>query len=166
MSKTRGKRELIPPEAAARTGGKRIAPISIRPFGALDAVLIFICGALLLLIFTAAILPRLTGCSPYAIASGSMAPTLARGDLAFVQETDFDALKENDIIVFQTETGPITHRVYSIDWDVRTLRTKADASPYLDPLTVSEEMLVGRVLYKLPLLGFVSLSFGGGEALT
>lgn len=166
MSKTRGKREAVSPKAAARAGGKRVAPVSARPFGALDAVLIFLCGALLLLISSAAILPRLIGCTPYAIASDSMSPILARGDLVFVKSTDFDSLKENDIIVFQTETGPITHRVYSMDKGMRILRTKADASPYLDALAVSEEMLVGRVIYKLPLLGFVSLSLGGGEALT
>lgn len=166
MSKTRGKREAIPPNVAARSGGKRVAPIAARPFGALDAVLVFLCGALLLLIFAAAILPRLMGCTPYAIASDSMSPTLERGDMVFVQTTSFDALKENDIIVFQTESGPITHRVYSVDKAARTLRTKADASPYLDSLAISEEMLVGRAVYKLPLLGFVSLSFGGGEALT
>lgn len=164
MSKTRGKREAIPPGVAARTGGKRVAPVRPHPFGAGEAILVFLCGALLLLILAAAVVPRLIGCTPYAISSESMSPTLHRGDLVFVRAVTFDALEGNEIVVFRTDTGLITHRVYDVDDVGRVLRTKADASPYLDAYPISEGELVGRVVYKLPLLGYISLSLGGEEA--
>lgn len=163
MSRMKGKRLAVPPRVAARTGGKRMAPVSVRPFGVGDVILIFLCGALLLLILAAAVVPRLIGCTPYAISSDSMSPILRRGDLVFVREVGFDALEGDEIVVFHTETGLITHRIYSMDMEKRTLRTKADASVYLDVLSVEEEDLVGRVIYKLPLLGYVSLFLGGEE---
>lgn len=166
MTRMRGKRELPSPQATTRAGGKRVAIPTAHPLGAAEVLLIFLCGALLLLIFAAALLPRLMGCTPYAIASDSMSPILRRGDLAFAQNVDFASLANEDIVVFQTETGLVTHRVYSIDYAGGTLRTKADASAYLDTRPVGAEELVGRVVYKLPLLGYISLLLGGEGAQT
>lgn len=166
MSKRKGKRELIPPDMAARSGGKRILPLRTRPFGILDGALILLCGALVLLIFAAALLPRLLDYTPYAISSDSMAPILNRGDLIFTRPASFDSLAPGDIVVFDTETGPVTHRVYSVDEAARTLRTKADGSSYLDPVPVEECQLLGRAVYKLPLLGHMSLFLGGKEGAT
>ncbi len=151
MSKRTGKRALTPPA---------------RPFGILDGVFILLCGALVLLILAAALLPRLLGYMPYAISSNSMSPTLNRGDLVFAAPTSLDSLGVGDIVVFETETGPITHRVYSIDEISRTLRTKADRSVHLDPAPVTERRILGRVYYKLPLLGHISLAVGGKETVT
>lgn len=165
MARTRGKHELVPPKAAARTGGKRTAPIHKRPFGGAEAVLLFLCGGLLLLILVCTALPNWMGYTPYAISSDSMSPTLRRGDLAFVCEVRFDELAGGEIVVFETDTGLVTHRVYSVDGTGRSVRTKADASVYLDGYSVGEAALVGRVVYKLPLLGYVSLLPGGKGAL-
>jgi signal peptidase I len=61
-----------------------------------------------------------------AVTSGSMEPTLQRGDLIVVQGQDFSDIAVGDVIIFKTEhTGvPIIHRV--IERDNTTLETKGD----------------------------------------
>lgn len=164
MARTRGKRQLPTAREAACVMGKRVAPVRVRPFGIPDALLLFLSGALLLLIFFSALLPRLLGYVPYAVTSDSMAPTLARGDLIFAAPVSLDELEGGEIVAFRTAGGAVTHRVYSVDAASRTLRTKADASIFLDASPVEEGDLLGRVVYKLPLLGYISLSFGGKGA--
>lgn len=135
-----------------------------RPLGAADVAVLFLCGLLALIILAVAVVPRAMGLTAYAVSSDSMSPILRRGDLIFAAGTGFDAVQVGEIIVFQTEGGPLTHRVYETDPTARSLRTKADASPYLDAQSVEESTLLGRVVYKLPLLGQISLTFGGGGA--
>lgn len=164
MARKRGKRQLPTAREAARTMGKRVAPVLVRPFGAADALLLFLSGALLLLIFFSALLPRLLGYVPYAVTSDSMAPALVRGDLIFAAPVVLEQLEGGEIVAFRTSGGAVTHRVYSVDRGMRALRTKADSSVFLDPSPVEEGDLLGRIVYKLPLLGYISLSFGGEGA--
>ncbi|HWS41493.1 MAG TPA: signal peptidase I [Pseudoflavonifractor sp.] len=135
-----------------------------RPLGAADVAVLFLCGALALLILVVAAVPRVMGLTAYAISSDSMSPILRRGDLVFAGRIDFDELHGGEIIIFETEGGLLTHRVYEIDPLERSLRTKADASAYLDAQSVEERALLGRVVYKLPLLGQISLMLGRGGA--
>lgn len=61
-----------------------------------------------------------------AVTSGSMEPTLQRGDLIVVQGQEFEEITVEDIIIYQTDyTGvPIIHRV--IDRSDTALETKGD----------------------------------------
>lgn len=135
---------------------------AVRPFGLIDAVCLLLISGLLLCAVLLIAVPRFMGLTAYVVSSGSMEPTLRRGDLIFVRSAGFDEVEPGNVIAFQVGDAVLTHRVWAVDAGARTLRTRADASAFLDPFTVSEEALLGRAVYKLPLLGYPGLWFGGG----
>lgn len=98
-----------------------------------------------------------------AVASGSMVPTLNVGDLIIVQGgftvSDINATHETgDIIVFHKPYNPdelIVHRAVEEAGD--GLQTKGDNNPTVDPWTVNDSDLVGRVVWIVPYVGHVPL---------
>lgn len=93
------------------------------------------------------------------VSSDSMAPVLNRGDLIFVKPTPFSTIQSGDIITFSIADTPTTHRVYSVDTSAGTLRTKADASSFLDPTPITADAVIGSLFYRLPKLGQIQLFF-------
>lgn len=148
----------------AAKGGKRLIRRPHRPFGFLDAGCILAALALLTLAVGVGLVPRLMGLSSYVITSQSMEPTLRRGDLLFTRPVTVDEVEPGDVVVFLTgEDKPVTHRVYSVDPLTRTLRTKADASNRLDPVPVTEAELLGKAVYRIPQVGYLSILTRGEE---
>ncbi len=100
----------------------------------------------------------------YVVASGSMLPVLEIYDVLIVQGHEpFDDIEVGDIIVFNRPSDHnrvIVHRVASIiDDDPKTLRTKGDANPASIPGTdfpITEEEYIGKVVYTLPQVGYVT----------
>ena len=100
----------------------------------------------------------------YVVASGSMIPELKVYDVLIVQGHEpFDDIQISDIIVFNRPSDHdrvIVHRVVSvIDDDPKTLRTKGDANPASIPGTdfpITEEEYIGKVVYTLPQVGYVT----------
>ncbi len=100
----------------------------------------------------------------YVVASGSMIPELEVYDVLIVQGHEpFDDIQISDIIVFNRPSDHdrvIVHRVVSvIDYDPITLRTKGDANPASIPGTdfpITEEEYIGKVVYTLPQVGYVT----------
>ena len=100
----------------------------------------------------------------YVVASGSMIPELEVYDVLVVQGHEpFEDLEIGDIIVFNRPSDHnrvIVHRVVSItDDDPITLRTKGDANPASIPGTdfpITEEEYIGKVVYTLPQVGYVT----------
>ena len=100
----------------------------------------------------------------YVVASGSMIPELQVYDVLIVQGHEpFEDLEIGDIIVFNRPSDHnrvIVHRVVSIiDDDPITLRTKGDANPASIPGTdfpITEEEYIGKVVYTLPQVGYVT----------
>jgi len=100
----------------------------------------------------------------YVVASGSMVPVLEVYDVLIVQGHEpFEDIEKGDIIVFNRPSDHnrvIVHRVVSvIDDDPITLRTKGDANPASIPGTdfpVTEEEYIGKVVYTLPQVGYVT----------
>ncbi len=115
-----------------------------------------------------------------AVASGSMLPTLERGDLVFVMGTSPKDIKVGDIIVYHSCQGPyIIHRVIAIKYINNTYYfvTKGDDNPGTDywlgqfvdcatgkPLPgVPQSRVAGKVItvggyvIKVPYLGYVAL---------
>ena len=100
----------------------------------------------------------------YVVASGSMIPELQVYDVLIVQGHEpFDDIEISDIIVFNRPSDHdrvIVHRVVSvIDYEPKTLRTKGDANPASIPGTdfpITEEEYIGKVVYTLPQVGYVT----------
>jgi len=100
----------------------------------------------------------------YVVASGSMIPELEVYDVLIVQGHEpFEDVEKGDIIVFNRPSDHnrvIVHRVISvIDDDPKTLRTKGDANPASIPGTdfpITEEEYIGKVVYTLPQVGYVT----------
>jgi signal peptidase len=93
-----------------------------------------------------------------------MIPELEVYDVLVVQGHEpFEDLEIGDIIVFNRPSDHnrvIVHRVVSItDDDPITLRTKGDANPASIPGTdfpITEEEYIGKVVYTLPQVGYVT----------
>ena len=100
----------------------------------------------------------------YVVASGSMIPVLEVYDVLIVSGHEpFEELEVGDIIVFDRPSDHnrvIVHRVASIlEEDPRTIRTKGDANPASIPGTdfpITEEEYIGKVVYTLPQVGYVT----------
>ncbi len=108
------------------------------------------------------------------VVSGSMEPTLLKGDLLFVQGKDPAQIKngtiegkEGDIIVFDAwnldgwidpPRDPIVHRVvdkwYDGGW---FFLTKGDANPVGDNVPVPENRVLGVVVGRIPFIGWVKI---------
>lgn len=101
-----------------------------------------------------------SGAKGYSVASDSMAPKLNRGDVVFVKETDFDDLKKGDIVTVEFKIGDgttYTHRIISIDYDKKEIKTAGDKTGVEDMEGAAESQIKGKVWFSLPLLGYLSL---------
>ena len=106
--------------------------------------------------------------------SPSMQPTLNVGDLLIVQGVnngeDIIGDKEvGDIVVFRKPTNPdefIVHRVIEKTWNPTEkkyyLTTKGDNNRSPDPWSnrLTEDYVIGKVVWKIPLLGYVKIFLG------
>lgn len=119
-----------------------------------NALIILIC---LLFVLVAAM--TVSGAKGYSVASDSMAPELHRGDVVFVKSVPFDELEKGDIVTvsFKSGDGTYTHRIVEIDYDKKEIRTAGDKTGTIDTESASEEQISGKVLFSIPLLGYLSL---------
>lgn len=105
---------------------------------------------------------RLIGLRPFAVLSGSMEPEYHVGALVYVQETDPASLQVGDVITFmQSEDIVVTHRIVEIvpdeeDGTVLRFRTKGDGNDAEDGALVHHKNVLGRVVFTVPGLGYVS----------
>lgn len=107
----------------------------------------------------------------HAVVSESMVPTLQVGDLLVVQgvvnASGINAAPETgDIIVFRKPTDAsefIVHR--AIDKIYRGeswfFKTKGDNNRGSDPWEVPENYVIGKVIGRVPLLGYLKIFMGG-----
>lgn len=96
----------------------------------------------------------LFGFRTFTIASGSMNPYLEVNDLILIKSSN--NYKINDIITFKLNDDYITHRIIDIKDDYYV--TKGDANNTEDA-PVRERMIVGKLIYKFRLFGFVNYLF-------
>ena len=89
-----------------------------------------------------------------------MAPTIKLGDLIFVRPQQ--TYRENDTVSFggrRDSSQVTTHRLVQInediDLDTTTYTTKGDGNEDTDTGFVRKEQVIGKVVFKLPLLGFL-----------
>ena len=96
----------------------------------------------------------------FSVNSGSMEPAVRVGSVAVVVPQD--SYRENDIITFRSRRDPnqtTTHRLIQITQDKDlsriTYKTKGDANEDEDIGFVQDSQIVGKVLFSLPLLGYL-----------
>ena len=119
---------------------------------------------LLIVVATATIKSRIFGEQPSLfgyhflnVISGSMSPTINKGSLIIVQEIDGIDVLPQDVITFKSDSQQLTtHRVIEVQ-NHETLQfvTKGDANEVIDPMSVTESQLVGRVVFYIPYIGGV-----------
>ena len=96
-----------------------------------------------------------------AVAGGSMSPSLEVGDLVIVQGIPPTDIQVGDIIIFDPPQGSQTiHRVTRIQTlpnGTIQFKTKGDANPNEDLHWIPEQNVHGRVLYRIPYIGWLAL---------
>ena len=102
-----------------------------------------------------------SGAKGYAVTSNSMADTLKRGDVVFVKPVTFDELQVGDVVTVESADGKFhfTHRIVEINKAEGTVSTRGDANDSDDPMPTDGEKIVGKMWYKVPLLGYLSVLF-------
>ena len=97
----------------------------------------------------------------FEVATGSMSNTIEIGDVVIVKITK--EVNKNDIIVYKDGNNFITHRL--IEKDGEKLIAKGDANNSEDK-PITEEQILGKVIYIVPKLGIWRKAFLSPEVIT
>ncbi len=100
---------------------------------------------------------RFFGIQVYSVISGSMEPEYPVGSLIYVKKVSPLDVKAGDVITYilPNET-PCTHRVVRIDLANQEFYTKGDNNDIEDTNPTHFNNLIGKPMFKLPLLGYVA----------
>ena len=105
---------------------------------------------------------RLVGLQPFMVLSGSMEPTYHVGSLVYVKEVDYKTLQVGDPITYMlSQDTVVTHRIIEVlvdEEDPDTIRyfTQGDANDVPDGSSVHYRNVIGKPVFSLPYLGYVS----------
>ena len=100
----------------------------------------------------------------YVVLSGSMLPEIKIKDIVVTKKVSEDDLEIGDIVTFVSPDDryggiSITHRIIDKYYDESigsyTYRTKGDANNVADKSLVPSENILGRVILKIPKLGYL-----------
>lgn len=102
---------------------------------------------------------RFLGISPYTIISGSMEAQYPVGSLVYVKKIDVGEIVVDDVITYVlNEEGIVsTHRVVEIDEVKQNFITKGDSNNSIDPVPVHFNNYLGKVIFSIPYLGYLSV---------
>ena len=94
------------------------------------------------------------------VLSGSMRPALDVGDLVVAEVVTAQELRTDDVTSFRDpESGKlITHRVQSVLWrgEIADVITRGDANEVGEGWSIRADGTVGRVVLRVPVLGYLS----------
>lgn len=125
-------------------------------FSWLDLPFIFI--ILVLIIFVSGALRyKLVG-----VASGSMSPTLDKGDAVIIdQEITAEDIKKGDIIAYKGYKKLIIHRVVKVrqEGNVLVFTTRGDANNSDDAIRLTMDDIAGKVKVKIPYIAWPTVKF-------
>lgn len=102
---------------------------------------------------------KIFGFKIYAVLSGSMEPNYHVGSLVYIKETEQKELKKGDTITFYLSENTIaTHRIKEVVKEDNKIyyRTKGDANEIDDAKLTPYENVIGKVIFSIPLLGYIS----------
>ncbi len=98
-----------------------------------------------------------------AVASNSMYPEFSRGDSVIVRKLDQNELRnleKYNIIMYKVETHYVMHRITNIEHDEGgklIFTTKGDNNAIEDHDKVTEDQIIGKIEFSIPLIGYPSL---------
>ncbi|MBR3802917.1 MAG: signal peptidase I [Clostridia bacterium] len=128
-------------------------------------VLYNIVAIIIVLVFAFTVGLKVTDTKTFAVATPSMEDELHEGDMVFVRQAGEYA--EGDIITARLPSGgTFTHRIDYIDYENNLVYTKGDSNPQLDPLPTALDDIIGKVVFSVPALGFISLNFNSTAVIT
>lgn len=96
---------------------------------------------------------KLIGFRSYTVLSGSMEPEFYPGDLVVSIHKNKVNIKEGDIITFRDNDEIVTHRI--IDKTQEGYITKGDNNNAVDSFAVSNDNIIGKVLFNIPNAGYI-----------
>lgn len=116
------------------------------------------CFAVVFLLLAMALVGvKVFGLTPYAVLSGSMEPTYKTGSIIYVKKIDPAKVQEGDPITFNLGGGVVaTHRVFEKNTELEEFYTKGDANDFADASPVSYKNVIGKPVFSLPYLGYLS----------
>jgi signal peptidase len=114
---------------------------------------------LVLGVLLAAAGPVAFGDQPYTVRSGSMAPVIETGDIVVTEPIGPLRAQVGDIVTFRDPSGTgrlLTHRVRAVHESGRRVdfTTQGDANTAQEHWTVPVDGRIGKILYRLPMLGY------------
>ena len=114
--------------------------------------------ALVVLATLALVAPRVAGWRPFTVLSGSMEPTYHVGSLIYVKDVEPSEIQVGDPITFVLNEDLVvaTHRVIEIDAENQHFYTKGDANESPDSSPVHFNNLIGKPVFTIPYLGYLS----------
>ena len=120
--------------------------------------IILIFALLFTLLFTLGFLPW----EPVAVATGSMEPFIAAGDLVIIYKTANEGYQIGDVVEYSSDSGSIVHRIVSRKQNENgnaIYTMKGDSNNVADGQPVTDEDIIGKVVCVIPRLGNVRLWF-------
>jgi signal peptidase I len=127
--------------------------------GALGVGALWAGGGLVLGLLLASAAPLAIGDRSYVVRSGSMAPAIGSGDVLVTRPMDPLQARVGQIVTFKDPDGSgrlLTHRVRAVHWagDQVNFVTQGDANTGQERWSVPVDGRIGRVLYRIPKLGY------------
>ena len=122
-------------------------------------------GMIVALVLAVAV-PVVFGGRSFSVLSGSMEPVISTGDLVMTQPISPGEADGGDVVTFtdpEDESRLITHRVASSlrRGDNYAFVTKGDANTTVERWSVPADGRIGRVMYRLPKLGYALTAVKG-----
>ncbi len=101
--------------------------------------------------------PDFFGYKSFVIVSGSMEPTIKKGDAIFIKEVPEEEIKTNDIISFTQGETNVTHRIVEITQEngIKKYTTKGDNNNTEDKEKISYQNIEGKYQFKINQFGIV-----------
>ncbi len=95
-----------------------------------------------------------------AIATGSMEPNINKGDIVIVDQKA-KKYKLKDVIAVKKDNVIIVHRLAKVVKisDSYFYYTKGDANNNMDDFVIEEDMIIGKVKFRLPFVGYPTVWF-------
>lgn len=102
--------------------------------------------------------PDFFGYKSFVIVSGSMEPTIKKGDAIFVKQVPEEEIKNNDIISFTIGNTNVTHRIIEITEEkgIKKYTTKGDNNNTEDKEKITYQQIEGKYQLKINQFGVVT----------